>query len=71
MTVVYASTGDHGQRYELQAFGYPFEGWHSILYSNKLSDVELAKDGILQAPDCTDARIVDRDMPSEDCKETL
>lgn len=71
MTVLYASTGDHGQRYMLEAFGYPSEGWHPILYSNKLTDVELAKDGILQAPDCTDARIVDRHMPPEDAVEAV
>lgn len=69
--VPYASTGDHGQRYVLRAKDYPSPGWQDVMYSNNLTHIELAKDGLLLAPDCTETMIVDRDMPTEDAVEAV
>ena len=52
--------GDKGQRYMLEAEGYPKPGWQPIAYGNDLMGMELAKDGILLAPGCTAAKITDR-----------
>ena len=55
------STGDQGQRYMLQAYGYPTAGtWSNVLYTNSRIDVQHAADGILLAPSCEVAHITDR-----------
>jgi hypothetical protein len=56
----FASTGDYGQRYMVEAEGYPSPGWQPILYTNKLEDAERGKEGILLAPSCSNARVIDR-----------
>lgn len=69
--IVYASTSDYGQRYVLRAKDYPQPGWQDVLFSNNLTHIELAKDGLLLAPDCTETLIVDRDIPLEDAVEAV
>lgn len=60
MTLPPERLGDKGQRYMLEAEGYPKPGWQPIAYSHTMNGMEEAKTSILLAPNCTDARIIDR-----------
>lgn len=55
--------GDLGQRYAVQAEGYPnrdMPGWQSIAYTSNLASAERMAEGIRQHPCVTAARVLDR-----------
>lgn len=60
MTWTKEQLGDKGQRYMLEAEGYPKSGWQPIAYGNTLQGMQLTAEGILLAPGCTAVRIIDR-----------
>ena len=53
--------GDHDQRYKLEAYGYPVDGfWGDVAYSDNLSRVVGAGEGLLTHPCCSAYRVFDR-----------
>lgn len=60
MTLPPSKIGDKGQRYFIEALGYPEEGWAPIGYSSKLDVAQAMADAIALAPGCKQTRITDR-----------
>lgn len=60
MTLPPHKIGDMGQRYQIEAEGYPDDGWNVIGWCNEKQGAHDMADAIIQAPGCTDARVVDR-----------
>lgn len=53
-------TGDKGQRYEILATGWPFEGETITGWAEKKNDAERMAGAVRVAPSCTQTRIRDR-----------
>ncbi|MEO1725035.1 MAG: hypothetical protein AAFR84_21880 [Pseudomonadota bacterium] len=60
MTLPRHRIGDKGQRFELQAEGWPADGWNVIGWDDDRSRLEMRGVAIRHAPSCTDVRIIDR-----------
>jgi len=54
------NVGDHGQRYEVRATGYPKPEQTVIGWSGSLRGAEQMASSIRLAPGCTSTEIVDR-----------
>lgn len=53
--------GDKGQRYEVSATGYPFEGQKTVVgWVEQLDGAERMANSLRQAPGCTSVHIRDR-----------
>lgn len=55
--------GDKGQRYKVEAEGYPSGGWNPIGYCETYTGAEAMAKSIMLAPSCTAGRITDRSTP--------
>ncbi|MEL6233299.1 MAG: hypothetical protein AAFR46_02710 [Pseudomonadota bacterium] len=63
MTLPPHRLGDKGQRFELQAKGWPEDGWNVIAWDESRARLEKRADAIRHAPSCTDVRVIDRKNP--------
>lgn len=55
------ATGDQGQRYKIEAEGWPKPGcWNVIGYAETSTSAQSMASGIAKAPGVTDTRITDR-----------
>lgn len=52
--------GDHGQRFEVRAEGYPKPGWCVIGWTNELGAARRMEQSIQKAPSCTRTMTWDR-----------
>lgn len=60
MTLPPHKLGDMGQRFQIEAEGYPEDGWNIIGWTNARASANQMAEAILKAPGCTDAKVVDR-----------
>ena len=65
MTLAPRRLGDKGQRYQLECFGYPEEGWNVIGWSDQLETSKARCTALLLAPTAKKCRILDRDVHPE------
>lgn len=56
--------GDRGQRYVVQAIGYPMnvEGWQDVAYTNDYESARRASAAILLVPSVKEVFIKDRNL---------
>lgn len=67
MTLRPEQLGDQGQRYQIEAEGYPADGWQVVGWANDYGAAVRLANGIYTAPSCTLTAIRDR----HDCAHTF
>jgi hypothetical protein len=59
------NVGDHGQRFEVRATGYPKAGENVIGWSDTIEGADVMAGSIRRAPSCTSTTIYDRAQGKE------